>query len=53
MAGAHPQVSKFVSVVLDFSTTLPYIVPTLMERAAPRVSFDMDQNEFIADPDGA
>jgi hypothetical protein len=45
------QVTKFMGIALDFSTSLPYIVPALMERAAPRVTFDVDQNEFVADPE--
>lgn len=41
--------TKFLSLALDFSSALPYVVPALMERAAPRVGFDLDQNEFVAD----
>jgi hypothetical protein len=51
-APVDEQVTQFVGVALDFSSALPYIVPALMERAAPKVVFDMEQHEFVADPEG-
>jgi hypothetical protein len=46
------QVSRFVDVLLDLSSALPYLVPALMERAAARVSYDVDQMEFVEDLEG-